>query len=207
MPRVWPGTGRRPPTVPASGFTTEDERLPATVPVIGPEKTDTAAFEQARRLVQSGVGAAESGRLAAAIRDLEQARDRLRTLHQANPGDGQVASELALDLAVLGSALYREHRNSDALEAMQEARQVLDAIVQPNFVDLYNLACVSASLTTLVETGHARPTFAEREALAVQGVEALRRSLASGFGYFGLVDRDQWLDPLRNRADFRAFDA
>ncbi len=87
---------------------------------------------------------------------------------------------------------------------MQEARQVLDAIVQPNFVDLYNLARVCASLTTLVETGRARPTFAEREALAGQGVEALRRSLAAGMPNFDLMDRDQWLDPLRDRPDFRA---
>jgi WD40 repeat protein/predicted Ser/Thr protein kinase len=193
-----------PATVPASGITTEEERLRPAVPVIGPLKTDAAAFEQAHRLVQSGVGAFESGRWAAAIGDLKQARDRLRTLHQAIPSDGQVASELAVDLRVLGSALFREHRDSDALEAMQEARQVLDAIVQPNFVDLYNLARVCASLTALVETGRARPTFAEREALADQGVEALRRSLAAGMPNFGLMDRDQWLDPLRNRPDFRA---
>jgi eukaryotic-like serine/threonine-protein kinase len=193
-----------PAVVPASGFAPEDEHLRPAVPVIRPGNTDPAAFEQARRLVQSGVGAFESGRWAEAIRDLQQARDRLRTLHQAVLGDGEVASELAISLGVLGSALRREHRPSEALEAIQEARQVLEAILRPSFADLYNLACKYANLTTLVEPGSAPPTSAAREALADRAMEALQRSLAAGMTDFALIDRDHDLDPLRERPDFRA---
>ncbi len=46
-----------PPVTPAAGFAPEDNRLQPAVPAIGPGKSDPAAFEQARRLIQSGVGA------------------------------------------------------------------------------------------------------------------------------------------------------
>jgi hypothetical protein len=77
-------------------------------------------------------------------------------------------------------------------------------MVQPSFADLYNLARVYASLTTMVETGSARSTSAEREALADRGMEALRRCVPSGSAFFDVIERDQSLDPLRERPDFRA---
>jgi tetratricopeptide (TPR) repeat protein len=175
-----------------------------TVPVIQPVTTDRAAIEQARRLVQSGAGAFERGRWNEAIRDLQQARDRLQTLHRAVPYDGNVARDLARRQSLLGSAFRREHRAAEALEAIDAARQVLDAILQLSFDDLYNLACAYANLTILAETGGVRPTFAEREAVADRAIEALRRSLAAGMTDFARIDRDQSLDPLRARPDFRA---
>ena len=195
-----------PAVVPALAFATKDERLRTAVPVIRPMTTDPAAFELARRLVQSGVGAFESGRWVEAIRDLQKARDRLRTLHRAIPYDGNVASELARSLSRLGGAFRREHRRAEALEAIDEARQVLEDILRPSFDDLYNLARVYAGLTTLVETGPARPISTEREALAYRAIEALRRSFAAGMTDFALTDRDQDLDPLRERPDFLASD-
>jgi hypothetical protein len=71
-------------------------------------------------------------------------------------------------------------------------------------VDLYNLACVYANLTTVVAPGSAPPTASQREALADRAMEALRRSLAAGMRNFALIDRDHDLDPLRGRPDFRA---
>jgi WD40 repeat protein len=53
-----------PAVVPASGLVPEDEHLRPAVPVIRPGNTDSAAVEQARRLVQSGGGDFESGRWA-----------------------------------------------------------------------------------------------------------------------------------------------
>ncbi len=174
------------------------------VPVIRPGRTDPVEFDRAKKLVKSGVGAFEQGRPDEAIRDLQAARDRLRTMHQAVPGDGPVAGQLGISLGFLGSALRGEHRPAEALEARQEARRVLESIREPTSLDFYNLACTYANLATLVAPGPAPPTSAGREALADRAVEALRRSLAAGGRNFALIDRDPVLDPLRGRADFRA---
>jgi WD40 repeat protein len=194
-----------PAVVPAPGLSPQGEPLRPAVPVIyRPGSMDPAEFEEARRLVQSGYGAFEAGRWAETIRDLQQARDRLRTLHRAAPADGRVASLLAISLGFLGSALRNENRPAEALASRKESRQVLEAIRQPTYVDLYNLACTYANLTILVEPGSAPPSAAEREALAERAVDALRRSLAAGMNNFALMDRDQDLDPLRERPDFCA---
>jgi WD40 repeat protein len=189
----------------AAGLTAAGEHRQAAVAVMRrPGTTDRAAFERARLLVRSGVAAFQSSRWAEAIRDLEQARDRLRTLHRAVPADDRVSSDLGISLGFLSSALRNKHRRAEALASLKEARQVLEAIRQPSFVDLYNLACVYANLTTLVEPGSAPPTAAEREALAERALAALRRSLAAGMRNFALMERDHDLDPLRGRPDFRA---
>jgi serine/threonine protein kinase/WD40 repeat protein len=192
-----------PAAVPGPG--PEGEHHRPAVPVIRrPGAPDRAAFKRSRALLRSGVGAFESGRLAEAIRDLRQARDLLRTLHRAAPGDGQVASALSISLGFLSAALRNAHRPAEALASLKEARQVLEAIRQPSFVDLYNLACAYSNLTTLVEPGAAPPTAAERAALADRAMATLRRSLAAGMKNFALMDRDHDLDPLRGRPDFRA---
>jgi hypothetical protein len=183
----------------------EGVSLRPAVPVIRrPGTTDPAALAQARELVQSGVRAFESGRSADAIRDLQSARDRLRALHRAAPGDDLVASHLGISLGFLGSALRNEHRPAETRASLEEARQVFDAIRQPSFLDLYNLACVYAGLSALAERASTPPSSTDREALADRAMESLRRSLAAGMADFALMDRDHDLDPLRDRADFRA---
>jgi WD40 repeat protein/serine/threonine protein kinase len=194
-----------PAVVPASRPAPEGEQLRTAVPVIRrPGSVDRAAFDEAGRLVQSGVGAFESGRWAEAIRDLQQARDRLRTLHQFAPRAGQVASALAISLGFLGSALRNENRVAEAVASFKESGQVLEGIRHPTAVDLYNLACAYANLTTLVVPGSVPPTAAEREALANRAMDALRRSLLAGMNNFALMERDPDLDSLRERPDFRA---
>ena len=56
-------------------------------------------------MIHSGVLAFENGRMAKAIRNLVQARDRLRTLRSSAPDDARVASLLATSLGFLASAL------------------------------------------------------------------------------------------------------
>jgi hypothetical protein len=183
----------------------EGDRLRPAVPVIRrPGTIDPAAFEEARRLIQSGIGAFEGGRWAEAIRDLQPARNQLRTLHQDAPSDGQVAGHLAISLGFLGSALRNEHRSAEALASFKESRQILEAIRQPTAIDLYNLACAYANLTTLAESGSAPPTDAEREALTERAMAALRRSVAAGMTDIAVMERDHDLDPLRERLDFCA---
>jgi serine/threonine protein kinase/WD40 repeat protein len=175
------------------------------VPIIRrPGSTDPVALEEAHRLVQSGIGAFGGGRWVEAIGNFQQARERLRTLNQLNPGDGQVAGRLALILGCLGSALKNEHRITEAQASFKESCQVVEVIRQPTAADLYNLACAYANLSNLVEPGSARPTATDREALAGQAMAALRRSLDAGMTDLAWLKRDPDLDPLRERPDFRA---
>jgi WD40 repeat protein len=195
-----------PAVVAATPPTPVAEQLRPVVPIIRDLSAviDPAAFEQARRLVQSGIAAFEGGRRAEAIRDLKLARDGLRGLYKASHGNGQIASLLAISYGSLGSALRDEHRSAEAMASIKEARQVLEAISQPSFMDLYNLACAYANLSALVQPGLAGSTVAERQALTNQAMAALRRSLAAGMADFDLIDRDHDVDPLRERSDFRA---
>jgi hypothetical protein len=163
-----------------------------------------AVLRRANSLLNAGVEAFESGRRADAIRGLKQARDMLRILNRAIPEDGGVASRLAISLGYLGSALRVENRPTEALDALQDARQVLEAIRRPTSLDLYNLACTYANLSTLGEFGTVPLTSAEPEALADRAMDALQRSLAAGMTDFNTMDRDHDLDSLRDRPDFRA---
>jgi WD40 repeat protein/serine/threonine protein kinase len=162
-----------------------------------------AAFACAAPLGQSGVGAFQSGRLAEAIPDLQTASALLRTLLKGNPNDGRFASNLGLSLGFLGGALRDSHRPVEALAAFREARTVLESLHNPAALDLYNLACDYAQLSVLLQHAATPPTAAERESLASQAVDALRRSLAAGIKDFAWIDRDHDLDPLRERPDFQ----
>src|SRR5262249_31624553 len=150
------------------------------------------------------IGALQGGRPTEAIRDLQVAGDGLRTFHKTDPVDGQVASQLAISLVFLSSALREDHRPAEALALLREARQVLEDLRQPSFVDLYNLACTYAHLSTLIDPAAAPVSVAEQEALADRAMASLRLSIAAGMSDFALMDRDHDLDPLRERADFRA---
>jgi WD40 repeat protein/tetratricopeptide (TPR) repeat protein len=181
------------------------EQVPTEVPIIGrPRIVDQTTFDLLRDQTQSGISALENGRPAEAIRDLTQARDKLRTLHKLDSSNAQVNHQFSLCLGYLASALRDQSRPIEALECLQEARQVLEATGQPSAVDLYNLACVYASLSTLAEPGSTQPSPTEREDLAVQAVTAIRRAIAAGMTDFELLQSDHDLDPLRERADFRA---
>jgi WD40 repeat protein/serine/threonine protein kinase len=165
---------------------------------------EQAAFLRARSLVQSGVGAFESGRLAEAIPHLQTASDMLRTLVKVDPVDSRLWSKLGISLGFLGSAFRDSHRPVEALAAFQEARSVLESMPHPAAIDLYNLACEYAQLSVLMQHAPTPPTAGEREPLADRATDALRRSIAAGMTDFAQIDHDHDLDPLRERPDFRA---
>jgi tetratricopeptide (TPR) repeat protein len=163
-----------------------------------------AAFARARSLVQSGVAASESGRLAEAIRDLQAGIDLLRTLLKDNPNDGWLSSNLGISLGFLGGAKRDSHQPAEALAAFREARSVLESMHSPAALDLYNLACDYAQLSVLPQHAATPATAAEREALADQALEALARCIAAGTKNFAYMDKDHDLDSLRERPGFRA---
>jgi eukaryotic-like serine/threonine-protein kinase len=179
---------------------------PSSIPEvveIHPQDTDPAEFDEARLLMQSGFGANRSGRLADAIRDLRRACDRFRTLQRANPGDRH-ASPLGYCLGGLAQALRESGQPLEALASIEESRGVLEALIDPDPGDLYNLARGYSQLSLL--GAHATPpaTLSERAALADRALDALRRALVAGYSDFPAMDRDKSLDPLRGRADYGA---
>jgi WD40 repeat protein len=176
------------------------------VPILRPVPTtaDSAALEQARRLVVSGVAAYREGRSAEAVRDLQQARDGLRPLREAAPANHQVASLLGISLAFLDNALRDQQQMAEAAAARKDARAVLESIRQPTAVDLYNLACTYASLMEVSEPGAPPPTPEQRDALAKQALAALQRSIAAGMNDWPMIEADHSLDPLRDRPEFTA---
>jgi hypothetical protein len=193
-----------PAVVPVASPIRDGEEHRSANPVLRrPTEVEPAAFEEVGRLVQSGVAAYQSGRLAEAIPQLQSASDRLRTLLKGNPKEVRLASNLGISLGFLGGALRDRHRPVDALAAFGESRTVLESIRNPAAVDLYNLACGYAQLSVLSQHAATSPSAAKREPLAVHAVEALRRSLAGGMRDFALMEHDHDLDPLRERPDFR----
>ena len=125
--------------------------------------------------MRSGCGAFQSGRLSDAIRDIQQARDRLRPLLRANPGDRQLATDLGLCLVVLGKALRDSNRPGEALASIRESQGVLEALIKPRPEDLYRLACGYSQLSLLIEHAPTPATHLERAALADRAMETLLR--------------------------------
>ncbi|MFO0890835.1 MAG: serine/threonine-protein kinase [Isosphaeraceae bacterium] len=111
-----------------------------------------------------------------------------------------------------GGVLQREKRYDEALPALREARQILEAFPEPRPLDRFSLAACLAQLSVLARTG--RPvaeggTVADAEeaqALEDHGMDVLRtfveQSKPRPPHYLMCVDPD--LEPLRGRADFQA---
>jgi WD40 repeat protein/tetratricopeptide (TPR) repeat protein len=189
-------------TRPATGR----ERKPPEVPTLREPTAviDPVALERAINLLRAGAGAARAGRRADAIRDLEQARDRLRDLHKTHPRNPGPAGMLGQSLTLLGSVLRDEQRPAEATAAFKEAGEVFERLVQPSRVDLYNLACAYAGLSALIDPAAPTPPSAsERTVLADRAMATLRRAVANGTLGLPGIESDRDLEPLRGRLDFR----
>jgi eukaryotic-like serine/threonine-protein kinase len=193
------------PTVASiSDLADTEARTRPPAPILRPGNIDAIAVDQARAHLNSGVAAFRIGQWSDAIRDLEQSRDHLRPLVRAAPRDARLVGWLGMSLGFLGAALRESGRPAQSLEPWRESRAVLESLVDPQPLELYNLACSYAQLSVLVQYDPSPPTAADHERLADRAVEILRRALDAGpqVGFDPNSDRD--LDPLRARVDFRA---
>jgi serine/threonine protein kinase/WD40 repeat protein len=189
----------------ASGFSPEIERARSAVPVIRrPGTPNPVDLESARLQTQAGVSAFQSGNWTESIAILQRARDLMITLHKAAPRDDVVASQLSICLTFLGNALLNEKRMDDAAASFEDARQLLESMRQRSAVDLYNLTCVSARLSSLPDATCGPQTARERARLADRAIEVLQQSVAAGMNDFNHIDRDPDLESIRNRPEFRA---
>jgi WD40 repeat protein/serine/threonine protein kinase/tetratricopeptide (TPR) repeat protein len=189
----------------ASPDSIDSEAKPAEpdVAVIQPDSVESVALELANGLIRSGSQSFAVGKVADAMRDLNEACRRLRALRERNPGADRVASRLGVGLLSYGAILRAAGRVADARSAIEEACQALEGLRSPASMDQYNLACSYARLSALPGSGEPPSSSTGGEKLALRAMDLLRWALAAGMADYALMDRDHDLDPLRNRPDFR----
>ncbi len=178
----------------------EGQQPRSRVPVIAPGNIDPAELDKARRLFSSGVAAYEERRLPEALADLEQARDRFESLRAPRPTDEVLTRQHGTSLGFLGSTLRDLKRPGEALASFQRSLAVLESMLAPRAIDLYNMACGRAMVSALDD----RATPDERENHATRAVADLKTAIESDPQRIPpMIASDSDLDPLRARADFR----
>ena len=190
-----------PPIQPATNRAEIPERVRPEVPTVWRGNHDPTEIEAAKGLFQSGLAAFRKGRLVAAIADLQRASERLRIIRRSHPSDLSLAREHGSSLAFLATSLRDAKRAREALAPAREGLAVVESLKLHIPMDFYNMACYCATVSALNED--ASP--ADREQLEARAVRYLQIAIERDPAAFvpqAAFERD--LDPLRNRADFRA---
>src|SRR5262249_36969939 len=131
---------------------------------------------------------------------LEQARDRFESLRAPRPTDEALIREHGMSLGFLGSTLRDLKRPGEALASVRRSVDVLESMIAPTAIDLFNLACGRAGELALAE--RSRPDAGE--AGAARAVGSRRMAIeADPQRIPPLIASKRDLDPLRARADFR----
>jgi eukaryotic-like serine/threonine-protein kinase len=189
-----------PPVARAEILSSQAERARPPIPVIRPGNIDSAEFEQAQGLLNSGTAAFDQGRFADAAIDLDQACQRFQAMRRRLPAEDYLAAAHGMSLVFLGGTSRELRRPGESLTRFREALAILELVNTPRSIDLYNTGCACSMISVLDE--HISP--ADRESLRVRAVEYIRRAIASGSDYYQtLIRGDHDVDPLRGRADFR----
>jgi serine/threonine protein kinase/tetratricopeptide (TPR) repeat protein len=122
-----------------------------------------------------------------------------------NPEVPLFAAGLYMDLNFQAQLLFEVGRTADSAKAMREAAVVIERLPAKTSVDLYNLACVRASIARYIDPNRNKLTAAEegeRERMANSAMDALTRAVADTTRDWSYLERDPDLDALRGRADF-----
>jgi WD40 repeat protein/serine/threonine protein kinase/tetratricopeptide (TPR) repeat protein len=189
-----------PETEPAADQTAASAWSRPRVAVIRPGNPEPAAIETASSLLNSGIAAFQQGRFASAVTDLEQAGARLEALRRAHPSDPVLIRQYGMSLGFLASSLRNLNRPVEALASARGSIAAYELLEKPAPGDLYNLACGCAMVSSLDGQGPA----AAREQLASQAVRYLQKAISGDLALAALIPGDHDLDPIRERADFRA---
>ena len=189
-----------PRVVSSAELASTGDRPRPQVPVVKASGPDPAEYQEARRLLSSGVAAFQQGRFADAIVDLQAASERARALRDSRPDDPVLVRLHGNSLGFLAGSLRDSKRPREALAPAREGLSVYESIRGPIPADLYNMACSCAMMSVLDVRGSAD----DRERFLVRGVEYLRRAVKGDKSrILTLIPGDHDLDPLRRRADFR----
>jgi serine/threonine protein kinase/tetratricopeptide (TPR) repeat protein len=153
---------------------------------------------------------AKLGRHEEAVRVLREAIARERTCLERDPKTAQYRQWMSNHYMNLGKSLRALGRKEDALAVSRTRFELLDQS-PPEQRDQgihYHVACEMAQLVPLVGPGKPDAELttaerAERQAYAERAVEEFRLAIADGFSDISLFVRDEDLDPIRSRDDFR----
>jgi serine/threonine-protein kinase len=153
---------------------------------------------------------AKLGRHQQAVDVLRKAIARERACLERDPKTAQYRQWLSNHYMNLGTSLRALGRKEDALAVSRTRFELLDEAPreQRDQGIHYHVACEMAQTVPLVGRGKPEAELtsaerAERRQYADRAVEELRLALADGFSDIRLIVRDEDLDPIRPRADFR----
>jgi serine/threonine-protein kinase len=136
------------------------------------------------------------GRLAEARPKLRRAVQINEALTGALPGSPEIRSALSHALRGVGRAEAAAGARAEAYSAFKRAIEIDLSLAGQFPVNRYNLACNFALMIAVSPPD-------DREALALQALEALRQANGGGYGTKASVEADTDLDSLRDRRDFQ----
>jgi serine/threonine protein kinase/tetratricopeptide (TPR) repeat protein len=158
----------------------------------------------------SALALAALGRHEEAISMLHEAIARERACLERDPKTAQYRDWLSKHYMNLGKSLRALGRKEDALAVSRTRFELLNQ-APPEQRDVaihYHVACEMAQFVPMI--GRAKPEAdltdaerAERKQYADRAVEEVRLALADGFSDIPLILKDEDLDPIRSRDDFK----
>jgi tetratricopeptide (TPR) repeat protein len=153
---------------------------------------------------------AKLGRHDEAVRVLREAIARERKCLELDPKTAQYRQWLSNHYMNLGKSYRALGRKEDALAVSRMRFEMLSESPpeQRDEAIHYHVACEMAQMVPLVGRGKQEAELtgderAERKEYADRAVQELRLALADGFSDIPLILRDEDLDPIRFRDDFK----
>jgi len=158
----------------------------------------------------SALALAKLGRHEEAVSVLHESITRERACLERDPTTAQYRQWLSNHYMNLGKSLRALGRKEDALAASRARFELLKQAPPEQCDDAihYHVACEMAQIVPLVGRGKPEPELtdaerAEKQAYADRAVDEFRLALADGYSDMALILRDEDLDPIRFREDFR----
>jgi serine/threonine-protein kinase len=196
---------------PADGLPLHERATGVYETILRKNPADIAAASLlAGALNNSAMALASLGRHEEAIRVLREAIARERACLERDPKTAQYRQWLSNHYLNLGKSLRALGRKEDALAVSRTRFELLEQ-APPEQRDAgihYHVACEMAQIVPLIGRGKPEVELtdserAERRQYTDRAVEEFRMALADGFSDIPLFLRDEDLDPIRSRDDFR----
>jgi tetratricopeptide (TPR) repeat protein len=160
----------------------------------------------ARTYFAIGLVHARANETAAAQEAFQQAIERQRLVVATAPQVRPYARYLSLLYTEQARLYGQSKRPALALASYQQARDLLEKPPPADAEGFYRLALLRAACSALVGADKPEPTAverAERNRLADQALDALRRAVTVGYKDTVQIDTDREFDSLRARADYK----
>ena len=158
----------------------------------------------------AAMGLAKLGRHEQAVGVLHEAIARERTCLERDPRTAQYRQWLSNHYMNLGKSLRALGRKEEALAVSRTRFELLEqAPSEQRDVGIhYHVTCEMAQIVPMIGRGKPEAELtaaerAERRSHADRAIEEFRLALADGFADIPLLVRDEDLDPIRDRDDFR----